>query len=169
MIFADGGFGRLLGWSDPVSKWRKSIFGELNFKINLIFSRSQLDHEHQAGGHSLWGRVPVLVLDLRVSISTKSGNGMLLYQQWRLQVKVVDHNINADRNLDIVVKAMKIGKLTLYHRIAIWIITKVNHDRSGLEADCTISFENFLFRTTSLSEGDDENYRTTTEPQNMFR
>ena len=73
------------------------------------------------------------------------------------------------KEISILSLAMKMGKLTLYHRIAIWIITKVNHDRSGLEVDCTNSFENFLFRTTSLSEGDDENYRTTTEPQNMFR
>ena len=34
-------------------------------------------------------------------------------------------------------------KLTLYHRNAIWIITKVNQAGSGLEADCNFSFENF--------------------------
>ena len=31
MIFADGGSGRLFRWSDSVSKWWKSVFGELNF------------------------------------------------------------------------------------------------------------------------------------------
>jgi len=38
------------------------------------------------------------------------------------------------------------------------------------EMECyIISNDGYKSRTTSLSEGDDENYRTTTEPQNMFR
>jgi len=38
------------------------------------------------------------------------------------------------------------------------------------EMECYfISNDGYKSRTTSLSEGDDENYRTTTEPQNMFR
>ena len=38
MIFADGGSGRLFRWSDSVSKWWKSIFGEL---LNFL---KTLDH-----------------------------------------------------------------------------------------------------------------------------
>merc|ERR1712066_7705 len=38
------------------------------------------------------------------------------------------------------------------------------------EMECYfINSDGYKSRTTSLSEGDDENYRTTTEPQNMFR
>ena len=41
MIFADGGFGRLFRWSHPVSKWWKSIVGELKY-----FTKTYIFHNN---------------------------------------------------------------------------------------------------------------------------
>ena len=117
--------------------WFVSDFTLLSVSIYLFYSL--LDNsDHQAGGDSLRGRVPVLVLDLRVSVHSEQGNGMLLHQQWRLQVKVNDKK-NA-RNLAVVVNHLQIGKHFLFHRIAVWIITKVNHGGSEKGEDCSFLF-----------------------------
>ena len=104
-----------------------SDFTLLSVSIYLFYSL--LDNsDHQAGGDSLRGRVPVLVLDLRVSVHSEQGNGMLLHQQWRLQVKVTIRKMQEISLLLLTI--LQIGKHFLFHRIAVWIITKVNHGGS---------------------------------------
>ena len=58
-------------------QWPSDQLTALTYYVYSLLDNS----DHQAGGDSLRGRVPVLVLDLRVSVHSEQGNGMLLHQQ----------------------------------------------------------------------------------------